>query len=104
MIIRITFEPAQAISNKPRTHSTFIRFSQYVEAALRRIVSLSQDARGPPGTYVLTSVPKTSRIGRLLQAVSGVTKFHVNSVTHSPFARGGPPHSRTSPSTPATAS
>jgi hypothetical protein len=41
MIIRITFEPAQAISNKPRTHSTFIRFSQYVEAALRRIVSLS---------------------------------------------------------------
>jgi hypothetical protein len=39
-------------------HSIFIRCLQYAEAALRRIVSLAQDARGPPGTYVLTSVPK----------------------------------------------
>jgi len=41
-------------------HSIFIRGLQYVEAALRRIVSLSQDARGLPGTDVLSSVAKAA--------------------------------------------
>ena len=64
--IRIVGEPTRARSKKPRMHSIFIRCAQDVEAALRRIVSLSQDARGPPGTYVLTSVLKTSNVGRWL--------------------------------------
>jgi hypothetical protein len=59
-------ESTRAKSNKPRMYSISIRYSQYVEAALRRIVSLSQYARGPPGTYVLTSVLKTSNVGRWL--------------------------------------
>ena len=51
-------------------------------------MSLSQDARGPPDTYVLTSVPKYSRCWPPALAASGVTKLHLNSVTQ-PFARAG---------------
>jgi hypothetical protein len=43
-------------------HSIFIRCSQYGEAALRRIVSLSQDARGLPDTDVLSSVPNAAAL------------------------------------------
>ena len=91
--IRITGQPTRVKSKKPRMHSIFIRFSQYVEAALRRIVSLSQDARGPPDAYVLSSVRKCSRCWLPASDCFCRLKAPLEQVIP-PFDRS--PHSRTS--------
>jgi hypothetical protein len=82
-------ESTRAKSNKPRMYSISIRYSQYVEAALRRIVSLSQDDRDPPDTDMLSSVPKCSRCWLPASGCVCRLKAPLNQVTfdHAPHLR-----------------
>ena len=50
-------------------------------------MSLSQDDRGPPDAYVLSSVPKCSSVGCQRQAASVASKLHLNKSYRPSIAR-----------------